>query len=126
MRRLLIPNHYRDALRETFSCVAPFGRFIEIGKKDILTNGKLDMRMLLQNVSFMAVDISPFLSGQKEMVQKLLQDCFSLLEKGKVHPVSPLTIFPISDIEAAFRQVQQGKHLGKIILQADEGCMVKV
>ena len=32
-----------EPLKATWRCIAPFGRFVEIGKKDIEANGRLDM-----------------------------------------------------------------------------------
>ncbi|RYC58435.1 hypothetical protein CHU98_g7782 [Xylaria longipes] len=44
-----------DLLHESWNCIAKFGRFIEIGKRDLLDAGKLDMRVFLRNVTFTAV-----------------------------------------------------------------------
>lgn len=47
-----------DLLRAGWECVAPFGRFVEIGKRDLLDAGKLDMRGFLRNATFTAFDFS--------------------------------------------------------------------
>ncbi|KAI8964564.1 hypothetical protein F5Y11DRAFT_345269 [Daldinia sp. FL1419] len=47
-----------DALIASWECVASFGRFIEIGKKDISSHNKLPMFQCARNVSFSAVDIA--------------------------------------------------------------------
>lgn len=51
-----------EALRSSWECVAPFGRFIELGKKDILrpqssSFGGLPMRPLEKNIIFASVDL---------------------------------------------------------------------
>ena len=46
-----------DALRKTWECIAQFGRFIEVGKKDILGNTGLEMSPFLRNVTFACVNI---------------------------------------------------------------------
>ena len=46
-----------DALRKTWECIAQFGRFIEVGKKDILCNSGLEMIPFLRNVTFAGVNI---------------------------------------------------------------------
>lgn len=46
-----------EALRKTWGCVAGYGKFIEVGKKDILANSGLDMMPFLNNVTFASVNI---------------------------------------------------------------------
>ena len=46
-----------EALRQTWECIAMFGRFIEIGKKDILANSGLEMMPFLRNVTFAGVNL---------------------------------------------------------------------
>ena len=51
-----------DALRKTWECIAQFGRFIEVGKKDILCNSGLEMNPFLRNVTFAGVNIEVSIS----------------------------------------------------------------
>jgi NADPH:quinone reductase-like Zn-dependent oxidoreductase len=46
-----------EALRRTWECIADYGRFIEVGKKDILGNSGLEMMPFLRNVTFAGVNI---------------------------------------------------------------------
>ena len=46
-----------EALRQTWACISPFGRFIELGKKDVLANNKLEMKHFSANASFSLVNI---------------------------------------------------------------------
>ncbi|RYG88295.1 SDR family NAD(P)-dependent oxidoreductase, partial [bacterium] len=41
-------------------------------------------------------------------------------------PVTPISIYKIGDIETAFRLMQAGKHMGKIVIAAPEDAMVPV
>lgn len=47
-----------DLLHDSFRACARFGRFVEIGKKDLTDAGRLDMRVFKWNVSYMAFDVS--------------------------------------------------------------------
>jgi NADPH:quinone reductase-like Zn-dependent oxidoreductase len=114
-----------ELLRETFNCIAQFGRFVEIGKRDIMINGRMEMRMFDNNVTFTAIDLRPFWHKPEEL-QRLVKESFTLLNTGSVLPVTPLSVFPIWDVESAYRQIQAGKHVGKIVLKADAECKVKV
>lgn len=46
-----------ELLHATWTCVAEFGSMIEIGKRDLIGNGKLDMNTFLANRSYCCVDI---------------------------------------------------------------------
>lgn len=39
---------------------------------------------------------------------------------GHIKPITPINTFPASDIEAAFRYMQSGKHMGKIVITMPE------
>lgn len=47
-----------DLLHESLRCLAPFGRFLEIGKRDILLRGRIDLQLLLRNIHFATIDLS--------------------------------------------------------------------
>ena len=46
-----------ELLHATWSCVAEFGRLLEIGKRDLIGSGRLDMKPFLANRSYCCVDI---------------------------------------------------------------------
>lgn len=50
----------------------------------------------------------------------------AMFEARDLTPVQPVTIIPISEIKRAFRLIQGRKHIGKIVLEAEEAAMVKV
>ena len=55
-----------DLLHDSWRLCAEFGRFVEVGKKDIVEGGRLDMEMFLKSVTFTAFDlVSLFLSSTK-------------------------------------------------------------
>lgn len=46
-----------ELLHATWACVAEFGKMIEIGKRDLLGGGKLDMETFLANRTYTCVDV---------------------------------------------------------------------
>jgi hypothetical protein len=50
----------------------------------------------------------------------------NLWEEGVIKETTPLNIFDFSQIEASFRLVQSGKHIGKIVLTAGKDDLVQV
>jgi NADPH:quinone reductase-like Zn-dependent oxidoreductase len=49
-----------ELLHQSLGICAKFGRFIEIGKRDILDHGNLNMRKLEHNITFFSVDLADF------------------------------------------------------------------
>ena len=115
-----------ESLHQTFECLATLGRFIEIGKQDILANSRLDMSTFNRSVTFAAVDLSVVFEQAPGLAKLMMSKVFALLASGAIQPVQPLNTFPLSDMENAFRLIQAGKHTGKVILQADLDTTVKV
>ncbi|KAL4954547.1 polyketide synthase [Aspergillus filifer] len=112
-------------LSATWSCMAMFGRFVEIGKRDIETNTRLGMEGFQGNVSFSAIDLTYMGRFRPQHLSDILEKCMVLAAEGKIRAVTPVTVFPISEIEKAFRFMQAGKHTGKVVIKPRPGDVVK-
>ena len=115
-----------DALLATWQCLAHFGRFVEIGKRDIVTNTRLEMATFAKNVTFSSVDLVIVTIERPLLMKRLLAEVFDLHRKGIVRPITPLTAYTVSDVESGFRSLQSGKNMGKIAITFGEEDMVKV
>ncbi|KAJ3548513.1 hypothetical protein NM208_g974 [Fusarium decemcellulare] len=113
-----------DLLRETWGCIATFGRFIEIGKIDITRNSRLDMKHFDRNISFSSVDLSKVAAEKPLLMSRLLDDVCKLITYGSIAPI-PMTTYCISNIEQAFRALQSGKSVGKLVVVPSTDAMVK-
>lgn len=108
-----------DALIASWECVASFGRFVEIGKKDILSHNKLPMFQFARNVSFSTVDIAAMVREKPRLIQDSLVAISDLFNKGALRLPSPIKSFPISQVEAAVRYLQTGANSGKVVVEVD-------
>jgi NADPH:quinone reductase-like Zn-dependent oxidoreductase/NADP-dependent 3-hydroxy acid dehydrogenase YdfG/aryl carrier-like protein len=116
-----------EALRQTWHCIAPFGYFIEIGVKDILGNARLDMKPFLQDATFTFFNLKRIAEERADLMGEVMRGIFDLQRKGITRPITPLVAYPVSDVEGAFRLMQAGKHLGKIVLSfADQQQSITV
>ncbi|KAI0805327.1 putative polyketide synthase [Xylaria sp. FL0064] len=115
-----------EGLVASWECVAPFGRFIEIGKKDIIASNALPMAPFARNVSFTAYDLSEVLIDRAEQVGAAFQQILALMKQGKMSPAHPLQVFGVGDIEKAFRALQSGKTMGKIVVEFRPNEQVEV
>ncbi|CAG8179935.1 unnamed protein product [Penicillium salamii] len=103
-------------LQETWSLIAEFGRFIEIGKKDLLENNHLSMRKFLPNVTFTTVSIDGYASRKPKLLQGLFGRILEMLENQAIKPILPLTKLSISEVQSGFRKLQSGQNIGKIVV----------
>lgn len=46
-----------ELLHASWQCVAPFGKMLEIGKRDLIGRGMLEMDMFEANRSFFGIDL---------------------------------------------------------------------
>jgi NADPH:quinone reductase-like Zn-dependent oxidoreductase/aryl carrier-like protein len=113
-----------EAIPKSLSTLRANGRFLEIGKRDIYQNSQLEMGYLRNNVSFFAIDLVPMLTERPDFCATMLRELEQGFANGTLRPL-PLQVFPISEVESAFRYMAQAKHIGKIVvsLQAPEVCV---
>lgn len=115
-----------EALRASFNCLAMFGRFIEIGKRDIMANGKIDMLPFSRCATFTAVDLAQIATMARPLTSSMMRSIIDLHATGKLQVCKPLNLHSFAEIEDAFRILQQGKHIGKLILSTHPEDVVKV
>ncbi|KAL1881225.1 Type I Iterative PKS [Diaporthe australafricana] len=113
-----------DSLQASWECIAPYGRFIEIGKIDIMGNSMLPMAMFAKNVMFAAVDLAEIARTNIPLADELLSKAMELIANGSVRGPAPSHIYPIGEVEKAFRFMQSGKHTGRIMLARTENDRV--
>lgn len=108
-----------EAIPMGLSCLAQFGRFIEIGKRDIYQNSRIPLWPLRKNASFHVVAMDAIFSGDEAQTRDLLEKVALLVEQNELQPL-PFRSFPACRIDAAFRIMAQGKHTGKVIVSFPE------
>lgn len=113
-------------LHATWRCICPFGRFVEIGKRDIHENAKIDMDPFRRNVTFASVDLITMFECNKTLGAKIFQKCCELVHNGTIRPPETITEFSYADAEKGFRLLQMGKHTGKVVLVPTHDDLVPV
>ncbi|XP_074967591.1 fatty acid synthase [Phalacrocorax aristotelis] len=116
---LVLNSLAEEKLQASLRCLAQHGRFLEIGKFDLSNNSQLGMALFLKNVAFHGILLdSIFDDGNKdwEVVSELLEKG---IREGVVKPLRS-TVFSKEEVEAAFRFMAQGKHIGKVMIKVRE------
>jgi acyl transferase domain-containing protein/NADPH:quinone reductase-like Zn-dependent oxidoreductase/lauroyl/myristoyl acyltransferase/short-subunit dehydrogenase/acyl carrier protein len=109
-----------EAIPRGLACLAPHGRFIEIGKRDIYANSALGLRAFRHSISFLAFDLAEVLRDQTDLCRSLLEEIGGLMENGALAPV-PHRVLPMEELPSAFREMAQGRHIGKLVMVNEAG-----
>ena len=108
-----------EAMERSLEVLKPFGRFLELGKRDFYFNRRLHLRPLRQNISYFAIDVDQLPLRRPALARSLLAEVSALLAEGAVRPLAH-RVFRFSEIDDAFRLMQASGHIGKIVLVPDE------
>src|SRR5581483_11391883 len=117
-----------QAMLRSLACLAPGGRFLELGKRDLFDNTHIGLWPLRRNVSNHAIDLSVLLTRERAAAARAtskavpasmsfdaLRDIFAAGAAGELAPL-PLRVMPVARASEAFRLMAQGGHIGKVIL----------
>lgn len=115
-----------ESLLASWKCIAPYGRFLEIGKRDILSNQRLPMLKFLDNVTFSGVDLAVMSIERPAVCKAALESVFSSIQEGRLHPSQPISVYGVGEMEKAFRIMQSGQHMGKMVIEMRANDQVKV
>ncbi|KAI1424927.1 polyketide synthase PksD [Xylaria sp. FL1777] len=108
-----------EGLRASWECIAPYGRFIEIGKTDINANSALPMASFATNATFASVDVRHMLVHRKQLAKELLHKTMAMMADGSIHSPKPLHVYDVGAVENAFRYIQSGKNTGRVIIRIE-------
>lgn len=103
------------AIPKGLAILAPYGRFLEIGKRDIYQNTHLGLSPFQKNISYYAIDLDRIARERPEFLGQLFGKVIDLLNEGAIHPL-PLTTFPVDQSSDAFRYMAQARHTGKVVI----------
>ncbi|MCM2370264.1 type I polyketide synthase [Aporhodopirellula aestuarii] len=109
-----------EFIPKSLSVLAPFGRFLEIGKIDVYENSKVGLAAFKNNISYHMIDLAQIIADRPSRIAAILADVSLRLESGTYRPL-PHHVFPIGNVVDAFRFMAQGRHTGKNVLSFDGG-----
>ncbi|WP_428681645.1 SDR family NAD(P)-dependent oxidoreductase [Reyranella sp.] len=104
-----------EAMIRSMDCLKPFGRFIELGKRDFYANTHLGLRPLRRNLSYFGVDVDQLIGAHKGLSQQLFAEVVGFFAEGEFSAL-PHRVFDGAHIGEAFRLMQRAGHIGKIVV----------
>ncbi|KAL2839981.1 hypothetical protein BJX68DRAFT_271844 [Aspergillus pseudodeflectus] len=111
-----------DLLHASWGCLAPFGRFVEIGKRDLVDAGRLDMSQFAKNAQFISFDLSElFFADNKyyrDLLNSIMAEVLDDYRAGLIDPGSVKT-FDVSEIAQAYRYFTSKDRMGKVVVSME-------
>ena len=112
-----------DLLHASWRCCSSFGRFIEVGKRDLVDCGKLEMEEFLKSATFTAFDLSDLYYHSNPAYNlkwtQLLKDVLQLYRTDQIGEVGRLKVFDVSDITNALRYFSTQNRIGKVVISLE-------
>ncbi|KAI6355517.1 hypothetical protein MCOR25_008163 [Pyricularia grisea] len=101
-----------EILRQSWQCLAPGGTFVEVGKAAIDSVRPPGNEV---GASYTVFDLEHIVRRNPSLTSRLLDGALEYVRSGIVKPPSPCRAFSISDVHEAFRLMQTGQHMGKMV-----------
>ena len=102
-----------ELMTKSLACLAPFGRFIEIGKMSFEQDAPLNLRPFNENLLYASVDADRLMASRPDYIAGIITELLDLMTEKRLGSV-PVTLFGASRIEDAFRLMARAKHIGKV------------
>jgi NADPH:quinone reductase-like Zn-dependent oxidoreductase/NAD(P)-dependent dehydrogenase (short-subunit alcohol dehydrogenase family)/acyl carrier protein len=114
-----------EAMERSLEVLRPFGRFLELGKKDLYLNRRIHLRPLRQNISYFAIDIDQLPTRRPDLARDLLREVSAALTEGAIRPLAH-RIFSFGELDDAIRLMQSSGHIGKLVLEPRANAGVRL
>ncbi len=104
-----------EVFRLSLQLLAPHGRFIEIGKRDIVEDREIGLGIFNQSIQFACIDIDRILRDKPKLSKDLIQRTYDGYQLKGYSPM-PVTSFPASKTKDAFSYLSRSQQIGKVIV----------
>src|SRR5208282_5411696 len=81
-----------EAMERSLGLLQPFGRFVELGKRDYLANTPVGLRPFQRNLSYFGVDLDQILLSRPDVWRRLFSEVLEGFERADFAPL-PYTVF---------------------------------
>ncbi len=115
---VLLNSLYGEAVLRNLQILKPFGRFLELGKRDFYENNAIGLRPFRNNLSYFGIDADQLLKGRPALTQSLFAEIMAQFHDGAFFPL-PATCFPAARAVDAFRHMQQARQIGKVLISME-------
>jgi acyl transferase domain-containing protein/NADPH:quinone reductase-like Zn-dependent oxidoreductase/NAD(P)-dependent dehydrogenase (short-subunit alcohol dehydrogenase family)/acyl carrier protein len=107
-----------EAVSKNLAVLKPFGRFLELGKRDYYENAKIGLRPFRNNIAYFGIDADQLMKERSDLAGRIFREMMELFDKGAFRPL-PHRTFSSTRIADAFRYMQQSLQIGKVVVSYD-------
>jgi len=119
-----------EAIARNLALLAPYGRYVELTKRDPAAGALPDLRppaanlaggnltgasLAAGNLAYFAVDVADMIQTRPAQAGRILREVLRLVAAEVLTPL-PYTEFPVARAAAAFRHLARADHVGKAVL----------
>ena len=101
----------------TVKATAKGGRFVEIAKRSIWSPE--EMAAARPDIAYHVLALDDVMENDPARIKTMLDNLAHDMRSGALKPL-PFLSYPITEAKAAFRYMQQARHIGKIVLTVPE------
>jgi NADPH:quinone reductase-like Zn-dependent oxidoreductase/acyl carrier protein/NADP-dependent 3-hydroxy acid dehydrogenase YdfG len=109
-----------EAVAANLSLMAPYGRYLELSRRDILENAPVGLAAFERNLTFSAIDVAHMIREVPERAGRILGEVLRLVDAGVLRPL-PYRELPATRAADAFLLMVQARHVGKVLIAFPEG-----
>jgi phthiocerol/phenolphthiocerol synthesis type-I polyketide synthase C len=109
-----------EAINRNLCVLKPFGRYLELGKRDFQENTRIGLRPFRNNISYFGIDADQLMKERPDFTRKVFGEIMARFGEGVLRPL-PYHCFEADEIVSAFRYMQQSRHIGKIVVTYQNG-----
>ncbi|MBP7964638.1 MAG: SDR family NAD(P)-dependent oxidoreductase [Caldilineaceae bacterium] len=102
-----------DYIEKSLAVLAQGGRFVEIGKLGIWPQARFHAAR--PDAAYFPFDLGEAAEADPRLVAAMLGQIMGAISDGSLGPL-PYGSFPVSEVVAAFRRLQQAKQIGKVVV----------
>ncbi|KAI0545024.1 polyketide synthase [Xylaria curta] len=109
-----------ELLHESARLLSPMGRFIDLGRLDVISAESLGMEIFRKNATFTSFDLGAAEETGSDLCPSLMSAVHDHVCAGVLAPTSPITTFHISQLDQALATLSKGVHIGKIVVTYED------
>jgi NADPH:quinone reductase-like Zn-dependent oxidoreductase/acyl carrier protein len=104
-----------EAVEKNLAILRPFGRFLELGKRDFFEGTRVGLRPFRNNISYFGIDADQLMIEKPQLARRLFAQVGELFDQGVFTPL-PYRLYRHDEVVQAFRDMQQARHIGKLVV----------
>ncbi|GGM81910.1 mycocerosic acid synthase [Lentzea pudingi] len=103
------------AMRASLDLLAPAGRFVEIGKRDLYDGARVDLGTFRHGNTYTALDLVLTANEQPAVFRTAMLRVLDEIAAGTL-PLLPSSVIPLSEAAQAFKRLASGDLIGRVTL----------